>query len=365
MKGLPLRPLTLPSLRRRLLAVAALLLAPALVATTPGVAEAATRDRAEAAAGWLGRQVDPDSNLVENPTFGPDYGLTVDTVLALDAAQVGRRTARLATAALKRSVLAYTGGGVATEYYAGAFAKLLLLADAQGADPRSFGGSARADLVAQLRALECGGASRNDCATGNKGRFSDISQWGDFSATIGQSLAILALDRATRDGASTASVRFLVRQQCANGAFPEQFGQSTCTGSVDATGYAVQALMAHGGRLAEQAARNAGRWLARQQQDNGSFMANSTRNANSTALAAQALQAVGRNPKATEARRYLNRLQLRCAAPAGKRGQVEYNRAGSGDAVRATAQAVPALARVTLDEVGVGGTRRGLPRLAC
>ena len=53
-------------LRRHLLAVAALLTAPAVVLATPGSASAAeTGDRADAAAGWLGRQLDSDTHLMQ------------------------------------------------------------------------------------------------------------------------------------------------------------------------------------------------------------------------------------------------------------------------------------------------------------
>lgn len=352
-------------LRRRLLAAAALLLAPVVVLATPGVAEAApTRDRADAAAGWLGRQLDGDRNVVVGD-FGPDYGLTADTVLALDAAKVGAGAARRATAALKRNVLAYTGGGTATEYYAGAFAKLLVVAASRGTDPSTFGTSARSDLVAQLKGLECGTRQRTDCAEADKGRFSDISGFGDFSNTITQSLAIIGLDRTTRAGASRSAVRFLVGQQCTNGAFPEAFRSSTCTASVDATGFAVQALVLDGTPSALQAAEQAGRWLARRQGTNGSFTGNGVRNANSTALATQAFLALERTDRARRARAFVRSLQVGCAGEPASRGSVRYDRAGSGDPVRATAQAVPALARVTLAEVTRAGTGKGLPRLAC
>lgn len=352
-------------LRRRLAAAAALLLVPAVVLATPGVADAATtRNRADAAAGWLGRQLDPQSRLVVGD-FGPDYGLTADVVLSLDSAKVGRRAATEATRALKRNVLAYTGGGDADEYYAGAFAKLLLVAAAHGSDPRAFGRSARADLVAQLQALECGTRSRTDCTAADKGRFSDVSEFGDFSNPITQSLALISLERTTRRGPSRAAVRYLVSQQCANGSFPMAFGMATCTGSVDATAFAVQALVTVGGGPAEDSARAAGRWLARQQHRNGSFTSDGTRNANSTAVAAQAFEALERTRKARKARAYLRSLQELCRAPRSDRGMIAYNRAGTGDPVRATAQAVPALARATLADISKDGARRALPRLAC
>ena len=47
------------------------------------------------------------------------------------------------------------------------------------------------------------------------------------------------------------------------------------------------------------------------------------------------------------------------------RGMVRYDRGGAGDAVRATSQAIPALAQATLADISVDGAGRGLPRLAC
>lgn len=358
----------LSSLRRRLPALAGLLVAPALIFTTPGVADAAeTRNRADAAAGWLGRQL-ADDNLIHTEFGGqsyPDYGLTADTVLALDAAKVGRRAANKATRALKASVVEYTGGGSTTDFYAGAFAKLLLVAVAQNQNPYAFGQSARADLVTRLEALECGTRKRSDCGTGNNGRFADVSSFGDFSNTLTQSLAVLALDRATKRGASRDSVRFLLRQQCTDGSFPEALNAPTCTGSVDATGFAVQALVRVDGPAARDAAALAGRWLAREQKRNGSFTANGVRNANSTALAAMAFDVLDRSRKAAKARKFLRSLQVGCAGDRADRGLVRYDRSNSGDPVRATAQAVPALARSSYVDVTRDGAARGLPRLAC
>ncbi len=369
MKGRPLSDLsTSPSQhaswRPLLLAGAALVLAPLLVLTAPGTASATpTRDRADAAAGYLGRQLAADTYLVTGQ-FGPDYGLTADVVLALDAAGVGRVTARRATAALKRNVLAYTGGGDPAEFYAGSFAKLILVAQAQGVPARQFGGSARSNLVTDLRSLECG-PRRTDCNEVDLGRFSDRSQFGDFSNAITQSLALISLERATATGPSAASVRYLSTQQCANGSFPLTFGATECVGSADATGFAVQALVSVGTAPARAAAGDAARWLRRRQNDDGSLSGNGSRNANSTALAAQAFDAVGFARAGADARAFLRSLQVQCGGRAAVRGSVRYDRSGSGEAVRATSQAVPALAMVTLPDISGDGARRGLPTLAC
>jgi hypothetical protein len=361
-------------LRARLLAAAALIAAPTVLLATPGTADAATTTNpADAGAGWLGRQLDDDTHLMigtfdsgSGPVSFEDYGLTADVVLALDAAKVGRAAARRATRALKHRVLAYTGGS-ASEQYAGSYAKLLVVAVAQGVDPTSFGHGPRKDLVAGLRALECGTPTRTDCAATDDGRFANRSAFEgpDFSGTIGQSLALIGLERATKRGPSRSSVQFLLGQQCAAGGFPENFDATPCVPSTDATGFAAQALATVGGPAAKAAAADAGRWLTRHQHPNGSFSGNGVRNANSTALAAQALTAVGRDRAAARAGAYLRSLQVGCGRKPAVRGEVRYDRKGSGEAARATSQAVPALALATLADISNDGSSRGLPRLAC
>ena len=358
-----------PAVRRsRALAALALLTAAVLVLTmlltsAEPAGAATTRNRADVGAGWLGRQLDRESHLVVGE-FGPSYGQTADVVLALSAAGVGKGSAAAATTALKAHVLDYTGGGSSTEFYAGAFAKLLVVAAARDANPRAFGGSERADLVAGLRALECG-PLRAACAAADRGRFSDVSEFGDFSNTITQSLALIGLERTTATGPSRAAVQYLLGQQCDNGSFPETFGGTTCSGSVDATGFAVQALATVGGPAAEDAAAAAGTWLVKRQHGDGSFTGNGVRNTNSTALAAQALEDLGRLKKATKARGYIRGLQALCGAKASVRGSVRYNAKTGGDRILSTSQAVPALARVELGDVSKAGSVRGLPRLAC
>jgi hypothetical protein len=326
---------------------------PSVIVATPSAASAATtQNRSDAAAGWLGRQLSSDHLIVG--AFGPDYGLTADVVLALDAASVGRPAATKATKALKVHVLDYTGFGDPSEFFAGSFAKLLNVAAAQGADPRAFGGSARHNLVRQLRNLE----------TGN-GRFSDVSSFGDFSNTFSQSLALVGLERTTKNGPSTKAVRYLRNQQCAAGAFPQELSTAGCTPSVDATAFAVQALLSVSGRKAHAAAADGARWLVRHQHPNGSFTGNGTRNTNTTGLAAQALRAAGRDRAADDASAFLRSLQFGCGAKAADRGKIRYDKADSGDALRATAQAVPGFAGVPLNDISKPGARRGLPRLAC
>jgi hypothetical protein len=352
---------------RLLAVVSTLTLLPALLVSTPAAASTATgpstTDRSHAAAGWLGRQLGADHVVVG--AFGPDYGLTADVVLALDSAGVGTVAAGKATNALKAHVVDYTGFGDPAEFFAGSFAKLLNVAAAQHTDPRAFGGSPRHDLVGLLRYLECGNGRRPDCAPSDDGRFADISAFGDFSNTIGQSLALIGLERTTPAGPSTRSVVYLRHQQCANGAFPLELSTPGCTASVDATSFAVQALLAVGGKKATETAQLGARWLKRHQNANGSFTGNDVNNTNTTGLAAQALLAAGRDTAAGKAVRFVASLQIGCGGKAKDRGEVRYAKHAAGDPLRATAQAVPALAGVGLATVSKTGAAHALPTLRC
>jgi len=334
-----------------------------LVVSTPGTASAlSTKNRSDAAAGWLGRQL---SGHVIVGDFGPDYGLTADVVLALDSAGVGKVAARKATKQLKVHVLDYTGGGDPAEFYAGSFAKLLNVAAAQNADPRHFGGSSRNNLVHRLRALECRPGRTPACPASDNGRFSDISVFGNFSNTIGQSLALIGLSRTTKSGPPKESVKYLRHQQCSNGAFPLELSTAGCTASVDATAFAVQGLLASGRKKATKDALDAAKWLKRHQNPNGSFTADGVRNANSTGLAGQALLAAGLDKAAAKANAFLRSLQVGCGGKPANRGLVHYAKHAAGDPVRATTQAVPALAGVGLVDITKKGALHRLPTLSC
>src|SRR5262249_18265011 len=111
-----------------------------------------TENPAEAAAGWLARQlVDGERFEVEfDGVTYPDQGLTADAVLASDAAAVAQEFAGRATSwlASPEILTGYLGSG--TESYAGPHAKLALVAIAQGLNPRAFGG---VNLIQGLQAL--------------------------------------------------------------------------------------------------------------------------------------------------------------------------------------------------------------------
>jgi hypothetical protein len=344
--------------RHRLLAmlcglVAAIATAAPAAAALSDPTAPATTNRAEAAAGWLARQM-VDGERFE-AVFGdvtyPDQGLTIDAVFAFAAAHVADDHATRATAWLATPdiLTGYVGDGT-TEAYAGATAKLALAVEVRGGDPASFGGI---DLVARLRSLQQ-----------PSGRFTDRSAWGDYSNAFSQSLAILELDR-TAAGAPSTAVDFLAHSRCADGGYPLRFAQSTCTSDVDATAMAVQALLATD-RAADAAAGL--NWLVSKQGTDGGFVDGAgVTNANSTGLAAQALRVGGHWQPAVLARAYLIDLQVGCDGAPADRGAIDYD-GGTFDAARApraTAQALLGLTGVGYAQLSAVDAARTVPVLAC
>jgi hypothetical protein len=325
---------------------------------------------AEAAAGWLARQLtgdDKDHFVFAGGDF-PDLGLTIDAVLAFDAAGVAGDAASRATTFVRTNAGSYVGFD--NERYPGSYAKLLLLAEAQGANPSTFG---TLNLPVELAAFECG-AARPECAA-TPGRYANETDatgydaTKDFSSPLTQALAIIALKRTAAADPSEAAITYLLSERCADGGYGSSFaasrGAAPCTSDPDVTGFVIQALYAVG---RDSDAQPSVTWLQRRQQSDGSFGGSgptAKSNANSTALAAQALRAAGQDAAADKAIAYLLSLQAGCDAEVGDRGQIAYDEAGSGDPARATAQAVPAIRGTGLFEVSASGVASEAPALAC
>jgi cell division septation protein DedD len=322
----------------------------------------------EAAAGYLARELASGGHHFSvdvGGTLYADYGVTADAVLALDAAGAGQAEASAATKYLADNVVNYTGFGDPTEISAGSVAKLLNVAAAQGLDVKAFGGF---DLVGTLRSLEQ-----------PSGQFRDVSKYGDYSNVFGQSLALMGLKRTGTDP-STASVAFLVAQQCADGGFRLDFGASPCSSDPDATAMAVQALIAVNGSSDANAVKGLNYLTGRQSTSGGVGGGGPTSavNANSTGLAGQAFLAGGRVTQARLANRFLVGLQYDCAFPAALRGGVAYDSAAfaaqqqagpSAKAVdqdrRSTTQAMLSLSGTPLYAVTAEGAVAGAPVMVC
>ncbi|MEU1752719.1 cell wall anchor protein [Micromonospora matsumotoense] len=346
------------------------------VAAPAAVGAAAARD----ATSWLAGEF--TDGTLPGPFGGPDWGLTIDGIIAMSATGGSAPTRQAATgqvAAHVRSYNSYDDWGIEGFTDGGATAKLLYVASAAGADPTDFGGY---DLRAVTLSLVAGADAGHQ-----RGRITSrttADSGPDASNTFDQSFAVLGLARSGDLPQDT--VDFLVRQQCAAGGFrlypdtadgpsPSCDEQPGATLDVDSTAMAVQALLAaadSGAAGASDAARRGADWLVGQQHADGSFGGSGPTtgaNSNSTGLAGQALAAAGRDSQAAQAAHALTGLQLTAAnggAAAGDAGAIAYHAESFTSAVtagitdtdrdqwrRATAQALLGLAQVPLGRIGL------------
>ena len=339
---------------------------PAGAHPNPTAAAAITHQPAAAAAGFLARQLAGagKDHLVTTyaGTKYADDGDTADAILSMDAAGVAQSAAKRATAWLEADATNYA---YYTGWYPGGLAKLLLVAEAQHVNPAAFG---RHDLLALLAADEGAGT---DAAPG---QFQNPADPGSDSSSVTiQALAVLALSDTTAATGQpdAAAVSFLSGQQCTDGEFQNAIRTDTSsdctdTGDTDATAYAVQALIAGGDRAT---ARTAVAWLKGHENANGGWPASgsTTSNANSTALAVEALVAAHHNAGAGIT--WLEKQQFGCGAKAADRGAVAYSGKpttfNAGEDVRATAQAGAALAGTPLAWVDKQEARAPSPTLSC
>jgi hypothetical protein len=339
--------------------VAVLILAIALGSTAvPALAAPAAAapapSRSQAAAGWLASQMTGRSHFVDvfQGTTFPSQGLTIDALLAFAATGSADRYGARAITWLKQPHIlsGYIGNGKSSSF-AGALAKVALAAEVRGMSPHRFGG---VNLVARLGKL-----------LQPSGRYSDHSTFGDFSNAFSQSLAIIALRRIGT--VPRKAVSFLLSSQCKNGGFPLEFGQKTCSSEPDATAMAVQALLAVG---RPRPAQHALRWLASVQKRDGGLVnpaGGAAPNANSTGLAGEAFAAGHWPHRAALARTFLFSLQVGCPARVSRRGAIAYSSAGfsASTAVSATAQGILGLADVSLYHLSSHGASASHQILAC
>jgi hypothetical protein len=330
-----------------------------------------SRKQARQAGGFIVRTLKARGNHYNYPasTFF-DGGNTIDAVLALDGAKVGSLEADATTGYLADHVNDYIGYRTPTdpqETYAGPTAKALLAVVAQGGDPKDFGGE---NLVTRLKGL----MSAN-------GRFSDASQYGDYSNTIGQALAVIALGRATGSVPDVAG-DYLLDQQCANGGFRGNLNDAgaPCTADLDATAFAAQALVGLLG-TDDSATTKALAFLSSQQGTTGGIdNSEGVANANTTGVAAQAFAAGGQGwtLQLARAQKFIASLQFDCSFPAALRGGIAFTAAdftatkkdpASQDlldkSLRATPQATLGLAGGSLLTVTADGAQKSAPTPSC
>lgn len=346
-----------------LVAVSALLLT-----LVPGAAQAASDDRA---GNWLNRQL--TGGLVHNDQYDfDDYGLTADVAIALQTIGGRPDTVIQVRDALAQHVDSWTTGVDfgSDDVYAGSVAKAVVLAEATGGDPRSFGG---VDLVQRL-----GQRVSNDSPT--VGRIEDKSAT-DYANAIGQSFAARGLAVAG-SGKADEAIRFLLKQQCSGGWFRLNFAgkakadqscdagkrATTSAPDTDVTALAVINLRAvpHKSATVKAAIKDAVAWLKHHQKDNGSFgggPATEASNANSTGLAAWALGGSGACGAASKAAAWVKKRQVPGGLSGGLKGEsgaIAYDQAAYDAAAqdgittetqdqwrRATSQAAPGLGYLT------------------
>ena len=333
----------------------------AVVATaTP--AGAGPADKQQAAAGWLAGQLDGGVAVNEQYEFN-DYGLSIDTGLALRAQGLKARKVSKISAALAEAVDSYTTGGEPDGAYSGATAKLASFVVRTGGDPADFGG---VDLVERIEGLVSTDAP-------SEGRLQDRSDYGDFANSIGQSFAVQALHAVGSEQAAPVT-SYLLQQQCEAGYFRLSFAaadadEQGCDAApgdpdqgADVTSLVVLNLLEVADPSAEVAAAidDATAWLVAQQSDGGAFGggADAGVNSNSTGLAGWALGDAGLCGKAQQAAQWVKKQQAggRDKALGVEKGAIAYDRAAflqgkkQGIGVdtrdqwhRATAQAAPAL----------------------
>jgi hypothetical protein len=341
-------------------------------AARPAPPAAPSSNAARPAAGWLARHlVGPHHDHYVEAFKGkryPDYGDTADAVLSLDATGVAAEDAARASRWLADHIAGYTEDtcGTTTTYYPGSLSKALVVAEAQGRNVRSFGGQ---DLVAELQHEETAHGS-------DAGLFADPDTTCGFQSPITQAYALIGLSGTGRaaDGPDGRAIGWLTQQQCADGGYEgsDRDPSTACKHSdedVDTTGFVVQALAAVRGRHgAATTEHRAVKWLVAEQKTSGGFGQPPTGpNANSTAVAVQALLAVSDDRAARAGQTWLARRQEGCSAAANRRGSIDYQSsyvAGSTQ-LTATAQGTQALAGGVLGRISAAGGSDRVPRPRC
>lgn len=348
------------SLVRALLTITA---AAAVIGTATGAAATTptTTSPAKAAGGWLARQLvgaHHDHYAVSaGRTSYPDAGMTVDGLLSMDAAGDAQAAAARMTRWLQANAKSYaTGSGYTPgHYYPGSLAKLLLAAEAEHARIHAFGGI---DLVRAIKREEQ-----------PNGAYANTADKSFGSSPVAQSLALIALSHtgSLYSWPNANAIAWLVGQQCRDGGFVSYAQQTPATSchDVDSTAYAAQALLT----VHSSAAARAVQWLRVHRNRDGGYgldpsTGKASSNANSSALAAQALLHAGYT--AASALHWLRTHQIGCSGPVSRRGAVPYSgRYVAATALRATTQAGQALARKWLGDITDSRATADAPVLRC
>ncbi|MFF0549523.1 prenyltransferase/squalene oxidase repeat-containing protein [Streptomyces sp. NPDC004311] len=259
---------------------------------------------------WVTGALTDGERVVDEGSTTPNHFLSTEAVFALAAADrkspVAKKIADFLATPAQTDAYAYPAGkdGIPD---ATAAARLALVAEATGKNPRAFGGH---DLLGDLVKYACprdigDGETVEGCFT--KGDFRTTGQ------AEAQAMAVIALVNAgvTPPAGSVARLTFL---QCEDGGFTSVLirpGAEGCESEAGSTGLIALALERAGGHEAVlQKARN---HLKRSQLATGAWPAvhyETTGNPMATAWAAQALRALGDEAFADAGVSWLSKRQL-------------------------------------------------------
>ncbi|MCD0443494.1 hypothetical protein LO763_07620 [Glycomyces sp. A-F 0318] len=303
---------------------------------------------AQAAAGWLVAQS-------EGPFWSAgDVSTSLDAVIALQAAGVGGDQVKAAlewlndTETLTPYVYPTAEGVTEPVLSAGAAGKTMYAVATAGGDPTDFAGIRLADEVGSAQA--------------------ENGTYGDGTA-LTTAWAVLGLSRTDAPAGEEAAAGFAAIQ-CPDGGFSfgDVDGGEDCLSDPDSTGLVVSALATLPGEAAAASLDSAVSWLESAQTEGGGFDNGFGENANSTAMAAQALLAAGRDDAAEGAVAFLLELQFDCteAAP-GAFMYTDPEDPEFGEATRllATAQAMVPVAGQNLADLDASNIAAEVPGDAC
>ncbi len=330
-----------PSILLSFIAAAAVTCLTVAAPAAAAPAASTTHDPAQAVAGWLAQQFGDHFEYDGFPGF--DGGRTADVIFALAASGTGADKIDAAIGYFQKHVAEYTqinDTSGAPGPSDGGVAKTAVAAIVAGVDPTAFGGY---DLLTTLRDDQCDGPSGSStdfsvpvCPAAGAAR--------NIFSSISESFAILAEARGGT-APDAAAVAYFLSLQCADGGFTAQTdGTTNCASDVDATGYAVSALIALGGHDAQVA--DAADWLTSQRSAGGYWSSQGGPNVDSTGLAASALAAAGRDTSTSRA--WLASQQVTAGPTTGKgasRGALKYQGAFDASAsIKASADGMLGLA---------------------
>ena len=273
------------------------------------------------AAEWIAGEL---SNGLMVGKSGTDFGLTIDTGLALSTVVNQGGTVTAINNSLEPRIADYVGDGT-KESYAGALAKAATFARTAKRNPTSYGGINLITRLEERTADVPTDPAAEPQAAAFAGRIFDKSEFGNHANVVGQSYAVRALTLA-RSTEAAAARDFLLKQQCASGFFRLNFDKAdvpnqSCTEGVagneadpDATALAVINLIESGDKSAavQGALAKAGTWLAARQRNSGAIRSagdGAQINTNSTAIGGYAMGLLKHRDEALKAALWVRKNQ--------------------------------------------------------